>query len=85
MHTAQAREESRHFFAGQDDVEPRRRLRALDVIKPRKLDAEDLEIQKEQRALRLILRAAATVRSTARLVRNVSTSGAPMSDGWRLS
>ena len=72
------------LLAREDHGQPLGPLRAYDAVDPGQIDPQHVLVQEEQRAQCLVLEAA-TLESTARAVRNLVTSGAPMSAGWRLS
>lgn len=56
----------------------------LVVVEPRQGLLQDLAIEEEQRAQRLVLRGAATLRWMARSLRKRVIAAAPISAGWRL-
>lgn len=80
----EAVEERAHLVAREDHRESHGALGADDVVEPRQIDAEDVAVEEEKRAQRLVLVEAATWPSTARAVRKRVTSGAPSSAGCRL-
>ena len=56
MGSTQTGQDPDDLLARQNDGQPRRRARALDVLEPRELVLEDVAVQKQNRAFRLILR-----------------------------
>jgi len=55
-HTGHVEEERSNLFAGQHDGQPRWSLRPDHVVEPRQILLENVAIQEEERAQRLILR-----------------------------
>jgi len=71
------------LITGQDDGEAFRAPDPDDVVEPGQVLVQDVAVEEEERAERLVLVEAATLPWTARELRNRVTSGAPISAGWR--
>ena len=84
MHIAQATEDRGDFLLRENDREVRGRARALDVFEPGQVAFQHVPVKKRIELLARFWVDDATLCSTARFVRNASTSGAPSVSGWRL-
>jgi len=78
-------EDGADLLASQHDRQVVRALGIDEIVQPRDFLQQDLAVQKEERAERLILRRCCNLSSTASDVRKRVISGAPISAGWRLS
>ncbi len=75
---------SSDFARREDDGQPGRRLGAHYAFEERQLAREHLAIEKQQRALRLILRAGRDVAIGGEMRKECDDLVSPSADGWRL-